>query len=321
VTTSGAGPLDGGLETRPAHCQDRAMEGTERTPAFDPAVAARRIEEDGFTIIPDFLGDAQLAEVRRVLGFYLGTHAGRNDFEGTRTERVYTLVARGRIFWQIALDPRILALCERFLLPGFLLTASQAIQINPGETPQPFHSDDAFYHLPRPRPMISLSTIVAVDAFTAENGGTEVVPGSHRWDDGRLAGSFDTGQPDGPERAGAEASFEALARSITMPAGGCIVFAGTLLHRGGRHRGDRPRCAFSHQYCQPWARQQENFVLGVPFDVAREMPPRLQELLGYSIHPPFIGQLSASHPQKALAPGYVVPVIEQARAAGARLPE
>jgi ectoine hydroxylase-related dioxygenase (phytanoyl-CoA dioxygenase family) len=106
-----------------------------------------------------------------------------------------------------------------------------------------------------------------------------------------------------------------------MPAGGCIVFAGTLLHRGGRHRGDRPRCAFSHQYCEPWARQQENFVLGIPFDVAREMPPRLQEMLGYSIHPPFIGQLSASHPRKALASGYVVPVVEQARAAGARLPE
>jgi ectoine hydroxylase-related dioxygenase (phytanoyl-CoA dioxygenase family) len=297
------------------------MAGTGITSTFDPAAHARRIEEDGFTIIPDFLDAADLAEVRRVLGFYLGSHAGRNDFEGTRTERVYTLVARGRVFWRIALDARILALCDRFLRPGFLLTASQAIQINPGETPQPFHSDDAFYHLPRPRPMISLSTIVAVDEFTSVNGGTEVVPGSHRWDDGRLASSFDVAGLDGPERAAAEAAFERLARPIAMPAGGCVVFAGTLLHRGGRHRGDRPRCAFSHQYCEPWARQQENFVLGVPVDVAREMPPRLQELLGYSIHPPFIGQLTASHPRKALAPGYVTPVVEQARAARARLPE
>ena len=106
-----------------------------------------------------------------------------------------------------------------------------------------------------------------------------------------------------------------------MPAGACIVFAGTLVHRGGRNRSSRSRCAFSHQYCEPWARQQENFVLGVPADVAREMPERLREMLGYSIHPPFMGQLTASHPQKALAPGYVLPVVEQARAAGARLPE
>ena len=82
-----------------------------------------------------------------------------------------------------------------------------------------------------------------------------------------------------------------------------------------------PRCAFSNQYCQPWARPQENFVLGVPQEVARQMPPRLQELLGYSIHPPFIGQLTASHPAKALAPDYVNRVVSQAQAAGARLPE
>ena len=68
----------------------------ESTPAFDVAAHVRRIDEDGFTVIPDFLTAADLAEVRRVLGFYLGSHAGRNDFEGTRTERVYTLVARGR---------------------------------------------------------------------------------------------------------------------------------------------------------------------------------------------------------------------------------
>jgi len=146
---------------------------------FDLDAHGAAIDKDGYTIIPDFLSPEDLAEVRRVLGFYLGRRAGRNNFEGYRTERVYTLVARGRIFWKITLDPRVLALCERYLLPNFLLTASQAIDIHPGETPQPFHTDDVFYTVPRPRPMVSLSTIVAVDAFTKDNGGTEVVPGSH----------------------------------------------------------------------------------------------------------------------------------------------
>ena len=289
---------------------------------FDLAGHAQRIDEDGYTIIPDFLSAADLAEVRRVLGFYLGTHVGRNDCEGTRTERVYTLVARGRIFWQVALDPRIMALCARFLLPGFLLTASQAIQIEPGETPQPFHTDDAFYRIPRPRPMVSLSTIVAVDAFTAENGGTEIIAGSHLWDDRQLAGTFDdAGVMEGLPRTHTDAALAPMARGLTMPAGACVVFAGTLVHRGGRNRSDRQRCAFSHQYCEPWARQQENFVLGVPFEVARQMPVRLQQLLGYSIHPPFMGQMSASDPRKALDPAHVAPVIAQARAASARLPE
>lgn len=289
--------------------------------SFDLAAHARRIEEDGFTVIPDFLDGATLAEVRRVLAFYLGTHAGRNDFEGTSTERVYTLVARGRVFWPIVLDPRILALCERFLAPGFLLTASQAIEIRPGETPQPFHFDDTFYQLPRPRPMVSLSTIVAVDPFTAANGGTEVIAGSHRWGDDQLNRTLDVLQAPTPELARAEQALSRQARAVTMEAGGCVVFAGTLLHRGGANRSDGTRCAFSNQYCQPWGRQQENFFLGVPPAVARQMPERLRELLGYAIHPPFMGQLTASHPAKALAEDYETPVVAQARAAGARLPE
>jgi ectoine hydroxylase-related dioxygenase (phytanoyl-CoA dioxygenase family) len=293
----------------------------ELPPKFPLDEHARRIERDGYTVIEDFLTTGDLAEVRRVLDFYLGTHRGRNDFEGERTERVYTLVARGRIFWKIVLDARIAALCRRFLMRGWLLTTSQAIRIDPDETPQPFHTDDSFYHLPRPRPMVSLSTIVAVDAFTAENGGTEVVPGSHRWTDEQLAGTFAATGTLGPETFARDTEIERLARAVEMPAGGAVVFAGTLLHRGGRNRTERARCAFSHQYCQPWARQQENFVLGVPVEVARAMPAELQELLGYSIHPPFIGQLTASHPVKALAPDYENRVVAQARAAGARLPE
>ncbi|MEO8603315.1 MAG: phytanoyl-CoA dioxygenase family protein [bacterium] len=289
--------------------------------SFDLAGHARRIEEDGFTVIDDFLDAATQAEVRRVLGFYIGSHSGRNDFEGTRTERVYTLVARGRVFWSIALDARVVALGERFLDPGFLLTASQAIEIHPGETPQPFHYDDTFYRLPRPRPMVSLSTIVAVDAFTVENGGTEVVPGSHRWSDAQLGRSFDVLAATTPELVRAETALARQAQAVVMPAGACVVFAGTLLHRGGANRSSRPRCAFSNQYCQPWARQQENFTLAIPADVARQMPEPLQAMLGYSIHPPFMGQLTASHPTKALTPEYVAPVVAQAHAAGARLPE
>ncbi len=279
---------------------------------------AQRIGAVGFTVIPDFLDAATLREVRRVLAFYLGTHAGRNDFEGTRTERVYTLVARARVFFDIVLDARILALCERFLGPGFLLTASQAIEIRPGETPQPFHYDDAFYAIPRPRPMVSLSTIVAVDAFTAENGGTEVIPGSHAWPDARVEATL---RGILGEATTADDGFAREAVAVEMPAGACVVFSGALVHRGGANRSPAPRLAFSNQYCTAWARQQENFTLGVPADVARAMPLRLQELLGYSIHPPFMGQLTASHPAKALEPGFEPPVRAQARAAGAKLPE
>ena len=291
--------------------------------AFDLQHHIDAIERDGYTIIEDFLKPPVLAEARRVLSLYLGAHAGRNGFEGLNTERVYTLVARAKVFWEIVQDARVMALCERFLMPNFLLTASQGIQINPGEEPQPFHSDDSFYHLPHPRSMVSLSTIVAVDAFTPENGGTNLIPRSHLWGDAERDQmySFTNGNRHGDGSNRADATLEAQAITAVLPAGAAIVFSGTLVHRGGRNSSHAPRLAFSNQYCQPWARPQENFILGVPSEVAREMPHRLQELLGYSIHPPFIGQLTASHPVKALAPDYENRVVAQARAAGAQLPE
>jgi ectoine hydroxylase-related dioxygenase (phytanoyl-CoA dioxygenase family) len=165
--------------------------------------------------------------------------------------------------------------------------------------------------------MISLSTIVAVDPFTADNGATTIIPGSHLWDDEKAGGQYDFG----PTASDGQSELESQAVAAVMPAGACLVFAGTLLHGGGRNTTQASRTAFSNQYCQPWARPQENFFLGVPLQVARQMPPRLLSLLGYSIHPPFIGQMTASHPIKALAPDHENRVVAQARAAGARLPE
>lgn len=265
----------------------------------------RNLHEQGYALIPDFLNAAQLAQVNALYDALLGHHHGRNNFEGSRTERIYTLVARHRLFQDIAEDPRIMALCDALFLPNYLLTASQAIVIGPGESPQPWHTDDAFYTIPRPRPMISLSTIVAVEAFTTDNGGTEVIPGSHLWDDAKVAGVYFSGDKEAdPGFAG---RVEGQGIAIEMDAGTCLVFAGTLLHRGGANTSDGTRRAFSNQYCQPWARPQENFFLAIPPPAVAAMSPKVQSLLGYSIHPPFMGQVTASHPRKALQPDFVPP--------------
>lgn len=269
---------------------------------------ARQLEElhtRGYTMIPGFLDPERLERVNRFYDRMLGSHMGRNNFEGSRTERIYTLVARDRVFQDIVEDPRITALCDAILMPNYLLTASQAIVISPGETPQPWHTDDSFYPIPHPRPMISLSTIVAVEDFTAENGGTEVIPGSHRWSEEQIQGAYHSGDAE-RDPAFAERLAE-QAVPVVMPAGTCLVFAGNLLHRGGANRGSGSRRAFSNQYCEPWARPQENFFLAIPPEQVAGMSPRVQSLLGYSIHPPFMGQVTAYHPLKTLEPDFVPP--------------
>ena len=133
--------------------------------------AIHEINTQGWTEITGFLSSPVLAEVKSAVARQLGNFQGRNNFEGTRTERVYTLVGRDKVFQDVVEDARVMALCDEFLEPNFLLTASQVISISPGETPQPFHADDSFYSIPRPRPMVSLSTIVAVDAALASRNG------------------------------------------------------------------------------------------------------------------------------------------------------
>jgi ectoine hydroxylase-related dioxygenase (phytanoyl-CoA dioxygenase family) len=276
-----------------------------RTGMLGPMTAAEqrltRYQEQGFVILRDVLNASEIDALRAALQPYLDLgYQGRNNFEGEYTQRVYSLVGRGAVFERTAEHPAVLELVDALLQPGYLLTASQAICIHPGETPQPVHYDDTFYTLPRPRPAVSVSTIWALDDFTAENGGTEVIPGSHLWDDDRVASTYKS-DPDAPIDAGLASQLE----PVEMPAGSLIFFAGTLLHRGGANRSSRMRRAFSHQYCEPWARQQENFTLSVPRERARRMSLRLRQLLGYSIHPPFMGQLAGRHPEKALAEDYV----------------
>ncbi len=272
-----------------------------------------RLDEHGFVVLEGFVSPADLAEVRAALLPWIDRPTlGRNNFEGYATQRVYSLVARGPVFERLTEDPRILAFCDRVLEPNYLLTASQAIQIFPGETEQPFHTDDSFYRIPRPRPPVSLSTIFAVDPFTPRNGGTQVVPGSHRWDDvqvdeflGVLPAEFsqDPNQPRIPKPAAPlPASIAGHVETVAMHAGSVVIFHGTLLHRGGSNQSDAPRLAFSNQYCAPWARQQENFFLSIPPDRTARMSPRLQALLGYSIHPPFMGHAAGLHPARSLAP-------------------
>jgi ectoine hydroxylase-related dioxygenase (phytanoyl-CoA dioxygenase family) len=266
---------------------------------FDPAPHIAQMNERGWTIIEDYLDADRLAAFRAVIEPMLGHYRGRNAFEGRTTERVYTMVGRGRVMEDISGDPRLMAVLGAFLKPDFLLSASHAICIYPGEVRQALHTDDAFYLVPRPRPPIGISVIGAIDPFTAENGGTLMIPGSHRWSTEEVSAFRDGRMTPRPTPV-----------PLEMPAGAIAVFPGTLVHGAGANASQSPRLAYTSQYCEPWVRTQENFYLAIPKDRVRAMSPTLQSLLGYSITPPFLGMVTASHPLKTLEPGWS-PAIER----------
>ncbi len=273
-------------------------------PGFDLKRHMTELDEAGFTIIEDYLSADQIARFREGLAPCLGSYRGRNPFEGHTTERVYTIVGRGKVFEECVADPRLLAILDRLLRPNYLLSANHAICIYPGEKAQNLHFDDGFYPFPRPRPAFSISTIGAIDAFTPENGGTVMYRGSHKWTTERAQAvrvALMRGESTEDTRA---------VNHLTMPAGALCVFHGTLLHGAGANRTEQPRLAYTNHYCEPWARPQENFYLGVPKEKVRGMSREVQILLGYELLTTgsIMGQVGGYNPAKTLDPDFVLPV-------------
>jgi len=247
-----------------------------------------RFQRDGYVIIERALGASELADLVAALAPYEHDRPmGRNAFEGQKSQRVYSLAAKGEVFHRLAEHPRVMALCERVLMPNFLLSTMQSIRLHPGEIAQAWHTDDAFYIVPRPRSAtLAVSVIWAIEDFTEDNGATQLIPGSHQWG---------MEHPD---------SREHRLVSAVMPAGSAIVFDGALWHRGGANASTGTRLAISPQYCQPWLRPQESQLLIVPPDAATACSARMRSMLGYSIHPPFIGQVDGMHPLRLVDAGY-----------------
>ena len=221
--------------------------------------------------------------------------AGRNDFEGLKSYREYALLAKGEIFAELA---RI-----RWPWPLPNMTWAKA----------------AFYQLfwplkpTRARPCshgIAMTTIAAwhgrVRLFNSVPFGRLTRqrkkwrdgnhPGSHLWDDElgnslmnsgafeqREIGDIDVDPAPHPD-----------AIKITMPAGSLMLAKGTLYHRGGANKSDGNRLILTPQYSPGWVRPLENMILSTPPEVAAKLPQRARELIGYSIHPPFMGYVMAS---------------------------
>ena len=250
--------------------------------SVDPAVAdadLARVLRDGYVILPDLLDAGQIAAIKAAAAELLD-HRGRNPFEGHATQRVYSVLNKTRACDVIADHPRVLALLDRLLMPNYLLSMLQMINILPGERAQMLHTDDAFYPLPRPRKALGAATIWAIDDFTVDNGATDIIAGSHLW--------------------GAEKPDAADRRPVVMSAGSCVFFLATLWHGGGANRSANPRLALTAQYCEPWVRPQEAFTLSMTRDTVRAVSEDIRRMLGYSIHPPFIGQVDGMHPKRLL---------------------
>src|SRR3984885_11157520 len=244
---------------------------------------AGRLMSDGYVVGTGMMTPGGVQDARADLGRLLRTtRTGRNSFEGFGTQRIYALFAKTRVFDAAATPPLLLGGLDQ-VLGHYQLGAPVGICIGPGEKAQVLHRDDAIYPVPEPHPPLVVNTMWPLDEFTAENGATRFIPGSHQWAPGRQP------SPDDP------------VETPVMSPGSVLFSLGSLLHSGGANQAARPRLGVILEYAAGWLRPQENHCLAVPRDVARDLPERLQELLGYNIYPPFVGYVDGRHPRRVLS--------------------
>lgn len=249
-----------------------------------PAQVVAAIDEHGYAVVERLLPAEQVAAIRADLTRVLDeVPLGRNDFEGFGTKRIYDVFAKTRVLDDVALHPLLEPVLDALLGPHHTFSAPVGIEIGPGERAQVLHHDDVVYPLPWPHDEVVLNSMWAFDDFTEANGATRIVPGSHR----RAEGPYD------PDQATV---------ALEMPAGSVAIYPGTVLHGGGANRTDRPRLGVILEFCAGWIRAQENHVIGVPWEVTATLPPRLQELLGWNVYPPFLGNVDGRHPRRYLPP-------------------
>jgi ectoine hydroxylase-related dioxygenase (phytanoyl-CoA dioxygenase family) len=243
-----------------------------------------RIDEQGYTVVedaiePDLVDDLLATLDRRERD--LGAVPADNGFEGRQTVRIYNLLVHGDVFARVPVHPNVLPLVEGVLDSGCLLSSLSSIAIGPGESAQPIHADDQIIPLPKPHPAVVCNSMWALTDFTAANGATRLVPGSHRHDSPAFGGDYATVPAE-------------------MGKGSVLVWHGSLWHGGGANTTSERRVGIACNYCGGYIRQQENQQLGIPRAIAQSFDRRLARLCGYGIYSGLIGHIDKHDPIELL---------------------
>ena len=247
-------------------------------PVFSATAAtddiADALDEAGCVVVTGVFDESARMRVRQELSPYMERVPVEEDdpaeFYAGLTRRTSALVARSETVGELVVDEMSEKMCDRFLSPngefGYHLHVSAALEVGPGARRQILHrEEDSFTFFLHPRPNLIVASMWAVTDFRADNGGTLLVPGSHRWPEER------------------EAKEEEICKA-EMPAGSVLYWLGGLLHGAGANTSDDWRYGIILTYSLGWLRQEENQYLDVPPHIAKDLPPRVRELIGYKMY-------------------------------------
>ena len=268
---------------------------------FDAAKHIQAIAEQGYSIATNVIDPEFCDEIKTEIARLEeeGPPSIRqSEFTGYQTLRYFDLLNEGEVWQRVAIHAPVLDVIRGVLGSDCLLSTMGTAVIDPGESTQRIHCDDGLYGIKRPHKNLVCNTMWALSDFTIDNGATQVLPGSHKFDaypDDHLAREK-LGQID---PTGADQDYETI--QAVMPAGSICFVVGTCYHGGGANRSDQRRWALTINYCAGSQRQQENLMLAHTRKKLASFPSELQDILGLRASNFGVGHIDAGDP-KAILP-------------------
>ena len=213
-------------------------------------------------VLPPDLCDGLMADFQKhldAMAWGVDELGYRNEFYGDQTKRLHGLFSKSPLMETVLTHPLFLALARGMLVESgisndFRLSNTELMVLNGDQDNQAFHTDAGSWRRAQLREKqdgneILISANCALTAFTATNGATRVVPGSHLWDEER--------EPKEDEVCLAE-----------MPRGAALIYSGNAVHSGGANREHEARVGLYLGYVVSWLRPIENqLVTNRPEDI------------------------------------------------------
>lgn len=259
----------------------------QSTASVEEIIAA--YTEDGCAILEGVISQDQVKALNDEVDPYLrdtlpGGPAGNTTpvFYGVNTKRIEMVPTRSRTFREQVLDLELLyKICDAIFLKEtgtYWLGLAQVIEIGPGTEAQPLHRDiqsnPAIMQLGPSGPETLLNFFIALTEFTDENGATRIAPGSHKAGDGA---GFSTWQASEGSDSGGNMTVPAV-----MKAGDVALYSGRTLHGGGANRTkDNYRRGIAMPIQSSFLTPVEAFPLTLGIELARNLPKRVQSILGF----------------------------------------
>lgn len=248
------------------------LDRTDHRPMI--ALAIESLANCGAFVWPDFLAD-ELEPARTRAHELLSPKLGLvRDYQ--RSRRVLDLFndpfCRGLLS-----DERLTALTEALLHEGYLLSDFSLNQVPPSNAPDAWHVDYPYSEMAARTSggVLGVQCVIALDDFTATNGATEYLPGSHARIDAV------TSDPTGFQR-------------FLAPAGSLLLLHSATWHRAGDNISQAPRTGLLLCFVERWIRPMMS-LYDLTQETVRNASPQERRLLGIE-RPDDIEGTATDHP-------------------------